>query len=120
MRSDAQRIGAYITKTAPTTVGLKVAARLTGMKSGFAAAVTELVPIEQQIQGLLNAAAVPTIQYPYYLAYGREIWGMRNRGIDGDALTAMTQSLHDKWEANGLATATLITIADTVFNITVT
>ena len=120
MRSDAQRIGAYLAKTAPTTVSLKVAAMLAGMKTGFAAAVTELVPIEQQVQGLLNAAVIPTIRYPFYLAYAREIWGMRNRGIDGDSLTAMVQSLHDKWEANGLATATLVEIADTVFNITVT
>jgi len=120
MRTEEQRIDQYGAKIAPTTVGLKIAAMLGGMKSGFATAIGNLVPIEQQIQGLLNAAAVPTIRYPFYLAYGREIWGIRNRGIDGDTLTLMAQSLHDKWETRGLATATLVEIADTVFNITVT
>ena len=43
-----------------------------------------------------------------------------DEGINGAALTVAVQSLHDKWEANGLATATLIEIADTVFSITVT
>jgi len=120
MRNEAQRIAQYGAKTAPTTVGLKVAAVLAGMKTGFDVAIGSLVPIEQQIQGLLNAAAIPTIRYPFYYAYGREIWGLRDRGIDGASLALMAQSLHDKWVLRGLATATLIEIADTVFNLTVT
>lgn len=120
MRTDAERLAAYGSKTTPATVGLKVAAQLAGMKTGFAAAINSLVPIEMQIQGLLNANPVPTIQYPFYLNFGREIWGMRNRGIDGAALSAMAQSLHDKYELYGLDTARLVEIADTVFNITAT
>jgi hypothetical protein len=33
---------------------------------------------------------------------------------------SVAQSLHDKWEAYGLATATLVDIADKVFHIAVT
>jgi hypothetical protein len=121
MRTEQQRDDAYSAKIAPTTVGLKVAAVLSGMKTGFAAAITSIVPIEQQVQGLLNGYGdVPTIQYPFYLNFAREIWGMRNRGIDGDSLEAMAQSLHDKYESYGLATLHLIDIADVVFNVTVT
>ena len=120
MRTEADRIGAYDAKTAAPTVGLKIAAQLSGMKTNFDAAITSMVPIMQQIQGILNAAAIPTIRYPFYLAFGRELWKLESKGINGDTLTLMAQSLHDKWEANGLATATLVTIADTVFTITVT
>jgi len=120
VKNAADRQDAYGVKTAPTTVGLKVAARLAGMKTGFEAAINELVPIEQQVQALLNAATVPTIHYPFYYAFAREIWTMDNAGISGDSLAAQAQSLHDKWEARGLATARLVEIADTVFNITVT
>lgn len=120
MRTEAERTDQYAAKTAATTVGLKVAARLTGMKSGFAAAINAIVPIMQQVQGLLNAANIPTIRYPFYYAYAREIWHKEAEGINGASLTAAVQSLHDKWEANGLATATLVEIADTVFSITVT
>jgi len=120
MRTETDRIGQYDAKTAAPTVGLKVAAQLAGMKTNFAAGITAIVPILQQVQGILNAAAIPTIRYPFYYAYAREIWAAENRGINGDTLTLMAQSLHDKWEANGLATATLVTIADSVFTITVT
>jgi len=120
MRTEAQRTAQYDAKTAATTVGLKVAARLTGMKTGFEAAVNELVPILQQVQGLLNADNVPSIRYPFYYAFAREIWHKRNEGIDGDSLVTSAQSLHDKWVSNGLETAHLIEIADSVFSITVT
>jgi len=90
------------------------------MKTGFASAIQSLVPIEQQIQALLNATATPTITYPFYLDFGRELWKRRNAGIDGLALQGMAQSLHDKYVTRGLATARLVEIADSVFNITVT
>jgi hypothetical protein len=99
VRSEAERQDQYGAKVAPTTVGLKVAARLAGMKTGFEAAINSLVPIEQQIQALLNANAVPTIRYPFYLSFGRELWGLEDSGISGAALTLMAQSLHDKWES---------------------
>lgn len=120
MRTDVQRGEAYVAKTAPTTVGLKIAAVLAGMKTNFSAAINDLVPIEMQIQGLLNSYNVPTIQYPFYLCFGREIWKKRRAGIDGVSLTTAAQSLHDKYVLYGLNTAHLINIADTVFGITVT
>jgi hypothetical protein len=120
MKTDAQRNDAYVAKTVPATVGLKVAAVLSGMKTNFATAIDDLVPIEMSIQTVLNGADVPTIQYPFYLCFGRQIWKRRYQGIDGDSLNSVAQSLHDKWEAAGLATAVLVEIADTVFGITVT
>lgn len=119
MKTEAQQQDAYAAKTAPTTVGLKVASRLGGMKTGFESAIDLLVPKLQAIQEILNSLTVPTIQYPFYLNFGREIWAMIYRGIDGDSLEAQAQMLHDKYEAYGLASANLIQIADSVFNITV-
>jgi hypothetical protein len=120
MRTSQQREAKYDAKTAATTVGLKVAAVLPGMKTGFAAAINELVQIEEQIQVLLNAAGVPTIQYPFYLCFGRELWSRENAGINGAALDAQAQASHDKWVSRGLASARLVEIADSVFNVTVT
>jgi hypothetical protein len=120
MRTDEQREGKYDAKYVPATVSLKIASVLPGMRSGFSTAVQDLVAIEFQIQTVLNAAVVPTIQYPFYLNFGREIWKMQNKGIDGPSLASMAQSLHDKYVAYGLATANLVDIADQVFHITVT
>jgi len=120
MKTEAQQQDAYAAKTAPTTVGLKIASRLGGMKTGFEAAITLLVPKMQAIQGILNSLTVSTIQYPFYLNFGRELWALIARGIDGDSLESQAQMLHDKYEMYGLTSAHLIQIADTVFNITVT
>jgi len=120
LRTSSQRTDQYNAKTAAATVGLKIAAVLADMKTGFSAAITELVPIEQQIQGLLNAGNVPTVYYPFYLNFGREMWALTSKGINGATLTSMAQALHDKYVSRGLATARLIEIADTVFAVTVT
>jgi hypothetical protein len=115
MRSDQ-----YNAKTASATVGLKIAAVLPGMKPAFSAAINELVPIEQQTQALLNDSDVPTIQYPFYLNYSRELWKLKNQGIAGASLTSMAKALKHKYAVRGLDSDHLIEIADTIFNITVT
>jgi hypothetical protein len=120
VKTEAQQQDAYAAKTAPTTVGLKIASRLGGMKTGFVAAINLLVPKMQAIQGILNSLTVPTIQYPFYLNFGREISRLIVRGIGGNSLEDQAQMLHDKYEAYGLLSVNLIQIADTVFNITVT
>jgi hypothetical protein len=120
MKTDAQRIASYLAKTVPATMSLKVASVLSGMKTGFASAVQSLATMEASVQGLLNDANVPTIDYPFYLNFGREIWSKMREGIDGPTLASVAQSLHDKYESYGLSTATLVDIADQIFNITVT
>jgi hypothetical protein len=120
VKSDAERIASYLAKTVPATVSLKLASVLAGMKTGFSAAAQSLVPMEISVQAILNDADVPTIDYPFYLSYAREVWKRIRLGIDGPTLASVAQSLHDKWEAAGLASATLVDIADQVFNITVT
>lgn len=120
MKTDAERIASYLAKTVPATLSLKVAAVLGGMQSGFASVMNDLVPIEIATQGVLNDAAVPTIQYPFYLNFAREIWARQHAGIDGPGLIASAQSLHDKYVSYGLTTGVLVDIADQVFTITVT
>lgn len=120
MKTDAERIASYLAKTVPATLSLKIASVLGGMQSGFAASMNDLVPMETAVQGVCNDAAVPTIKYPFYLDFGREIWSKKVRGIDGPGLIAVAQSLHDKYVTYGLSTAVLVDIADQVFTITVT
>jgi hypothetical protein len=120
LKDDGHRIAAYIAKTVPTTVGLKVAAMLTGMKSGFAAAINELVPIEQSIQGICNDDdKVPTIRYPYYLNFGRELWARKNAGIDGPGLVGFAIPLAAKYVSLGYDTVVITKIALDVFGIVI-
>lgn len=118
MKDDAQRIASYLAKTVPTTVSLKVAGRLPGMRSGFGPAITDMVAKEIQIQGICNANTVPVIQYPFYLNFGREIAKRRRAGIDGPSLTDFCEVLSVKYQAYGLLKANLTQIAIDVFAIT--
>lgn len=123
MQTSTQRKDAYAAKNVAATVALKVASRLSGMKTGFGVAVQSLVPIEIQIQGILNgwaASPVPTIQYPFYLNFGREIWGAKIKGIAGPALTLRAQGLSTFYQAKFYQGPVLIKIALDCFGLTVT
>jgi hypothetical protein len=120
MKSDTQRIARYDAKSVPANVAPVVTAQLPTMKSGFSSAVQSLYAIEAAIQNELNGFVVPTIQYPFYLNFGREIWALMRRGISGDTLVAMAQSLQEKYVLYGLDENFLIALANGVFTLTLT
>jgi integral membrane sensor domain MASE1 len=122
MRSDAERSAAYDAKTQAATVALIVAAVLPDARTNFAdpQGMSDLVSKEAQVQGLLNGKtpAVPTIYYPFYLAFARELWKATRTGIAGAALVNAAQGIRDKWNYKGFLTATILDdIALTVFNV---
>lgn len=122
MKTDAERSARYDAKTTAATVGLIVAAVLPDARTNFAdpAGMSDLVAKEQQIQGILNGKtpAVPTIQYPFYLCFGRELWSLVRQGIAGAALTNAAQGVRDKWNYKGFLTAAILDqIALDVFNV---
>lgn len=118
MKNDAQRIAAYIAKTVPTTVGLKVASMLSGMKAGFNSATSDLVDIEIAIQAFCNGEGdIPTIQYPFYMNFGRELWSCQYRGIDGPGLLFKAKAMLIKYTSYGLDAASLKALALAVFSI---
>lgn len=118
-RTDALRIAKYVAKVTPTTIGLKVAAMLTGMKSTYAAVANDLQPIESQVQAVLDTNTVASVFRGGYYAYARELWKRKKLGgnpaLDNDAQTIKT-----KWVSQGLTSGVCIAIASTVFGITVT
>jgi hypothetical protein len=121
VKTDQQRKDGYTAKYVAATVALKVASSLTGMKSGFASAAQSLAPIEIQVQGILNAVGtIPTVFYPYYLNFARQIWAKHYSGIQGAALTVQAQALSTFYQAKGLLAPPLISIASDCFGLTVT
>jgi hypothetical protein len=118
VRTEDQRKDKYGAGYQAATVSLKVASRLSGMKTGFGAAVDSLVPKEQMIQGILNEETIPTIQYPFYLNFGREIWSRIFKGIAGDSLLQMAQACSETYTQKGLDNTVLLHIALDVFSLT--
>lgn len=123
MRSTIDRSDAYAAKTTSTaavsTIGLIVASRLPTMKSDFATACQAQCLMQEQVLGILDADAIPRLKRGRYFAFANELQRLVGMA-DGPAATAEAQIIHDKWEARGALSATLVTIALDCFNLVVT
>ncbi len=83
--------------------------------------VTALYPMiaamELQVKQVCDGAGVPTIQYPFYLCFGREMWALSRKDISGESLAIEAATLIAKWKARGLTEAVLQAIRTDVFNV---
>ena len=87
------------------------------MLSRVTAVVPALAAIESQVKQVLDGLGVATIQYPFYLDFGRELWRMRDQDISGESAAMEADVLLQKWVARGLTQAVLEAIRTQVFNI---
>jgi hypothetical protein len=117
MRSDAYRSNAYNAKTTPATVGLKYAARLTGMKSTFAAGTTALVAKQLEVAQILDDDGIVGVLRGRYHAFGNRLFKITKQFANA-AATAEAQAEFDRWEATCTG-ATLIKIALNVYGLVV-
>jgi hypothetical protein len=62
-------------------------------------------------------AVVATIQYPFYLNFGRELWALTRREVSGESLCKEAAVLIAKWKARGLTEAVLQAVRTDVFNV---
>ena len=79
--------------------------------------IVSLASMEQQVKQTCDASGVPTIQYPFYLCFGREIWSRINKEMSGESLAQEAAVLIAKWVARGLTQAVLQAIRTQVFNV---
>lgn len=88
------------------------------MLERYEAAVTALCAVEQEVRQVLNEQGVSTINYVWYLDYGRELFKLsRRKGIAGNSLALAAQVLLDKWQRRGLDPVVLAVIRTQVFNV---
>jgi len=80
-------------------------------------AIVSLASMEQQVKQVCDGSGVPTIQYPFYLCFGREMWKLLNKDISGESLAQEAAVLIAKWVARGLSQAVLQAIRTDVFNV---
>lgn len=119
MRTDAERVAKYDAKTAATTVGLKIASRLSGMQSDFAVFANDFVAKQLLVNAeLASDATIFPISYGGYQAYASVLWKL-TKTTTQPAVDAMAQINKDYWVAHGLQAAMCIQIAINVFSITV-
>jgi len=100
-----ERVNAILTEKRPT------------MLTSMGSVLPLLAAMEQQVKQTCDAAGVPTIQYPFYLCFGREMWALIRKDISGESLAQEAATLIAKWVARGLVQAVLQSIRTDVFNV---
>ena len=99
----------------------RVKGALDAMRPAMLANVTAVFPMitamELQVKQVCDGAGVPTIAYPFYLCFGREMWALIRRDISGESLAQEAATLIAKWVARGLTQAVLQAIRTDVFNV---
>lgn len=117
MSNPTKRIGTWVAKTTVSKVVGDLTSHIVEQKQNAAYVSNQLVGMESQVRQTLNASGVPTIQYPFYLNFGRELWALLRRGHAGESLAMEASVLLAKWTAQGLTQAVLQAIRTDVFNI---
>ena len=117
MGDPARRIENWSAKVTPERTAEQVTPQLTSIKQNAAHVMNDIVQMETQVRQVLNGAGVPTIQYPFYLCFGRELWSRIRNGMDGESLAMETAILIAKWVARGLAQSVLQSVRTDVFNV---
>ena len=99
----------------------RIKATLDEKRPAMLANVTAVTPMitamELQVKQVCDGVGVPTIQYPFYLCFGREIWALSRKEISGESLAQEAATLIAKWVARGLTPAVLQAIRTDVFNV---
>jgi len=99
----------------------RIKATLDEMRPGMLANVTAVFPMiaamELQVKQVCDGAGLPTIQYPFYLCFGREMWALSRKDISGESLALEAATLIAKWVARGLTQSVLQAIRTDVFNV---
>jgi len=99
----------------------RIKATLDQKRPGMLASVTAIYPMiaamELQVKQVCDGSGVPTIQYPFYLCFGREMWALSRKDISGESLALEAATLIAKWVARGLEQSVLQSIRTDVFNV---
>jgi len=100
-----ERVNAILTEKRPT------------MLQNMGAVAPLLAAMELQVKQVCDGAGVPTIAYPFYLCFGREMWALTRKDISGESLALEAATLIAKWVARGLTQSVLQAIRTDVFNV---
>ena len=111
------RAEAYNSKVSGARLLVDLTALLPHMTTKFAAVTPGLVSMELSVKQVLDGAGVPTIDYPFYLNFGREMYRKGRQQISGESLALFAAVMIAKWTARGLTPAVLQALRTDVFSV---
>jgi len=104
------RIRKFKGKVVHTAVRARIEALKPMMVEQETAIFTSLVNLEETIKPILHDAGIETFLFPFYLSYGRALWG-KAQNFTGGTLNIEVQIIYEKWKARGLNATVLQSIA---------
>ncbi len=116
MTDPTRRIAKWNAKFDTTRIKETLDAMRPAMLANVTAVFPLLTAMELQVKQTCDASGVPTIQCPFYLNFGREIWALTRKEVSGESLAQEVAVLSAKWTARGLTQAVLQAIRTDVFN----
>ena len=118
MKGATYRVNKYALKVATPQYLSDLTTQEAAMKVNFANATTMMSANDQQVKQTCDASGVPTIQYPFYLAFGRQMWkATAVNQFSGESMAQLAAVYIAKWTARGLTQAVLQSIRTDVFNV---
>jgi len=117
MPDPTRRVENWTAKVTPERTVTDLNAQLGSMSENAKATFVSITVMEQQVRALLNGSGVPTIQYPFYLNFGRQLWSKIRKGMAGESLATEGAVLVAYWVAQGLTQSVLEAIRSQVFNV---
>ena len=117
MIDPTKRIANWDAKYDTTRIKATLDAKRPAMLQSVTAVTPMITAMELQVKQVCDGAGVPTIQYPFYLCFGREMWALSRKDISGESFAQEAAILIAKWVARGLQQPVLQAIRTDVFNV---
>ncbi|HTW90186.1 MAG TPA: hypothetical protein VMH22_00560 [bacterium] len=117
MTDPTKRIANWNAKYDTTRIKATLDAKRADMLASVSAVFPMIAAMELQVKQVCDGAGVPTIQYPFYLCFGREMWSLSRKDISGESFAQEAAILIAKWTARGLQGPVLQAIRTDVFNV---
>ncbi len=100
-KSLLKRLEWWLAKTEPDMVHQRLKALREAMRRHYEAEQAALWEVETRVRQVLHSADLPSILYPFYLDFGREVFA-RKRRLAGSSLVREVRVLLEKWVLRGL------------------
>ncbi len=111
-----KRIEWWLVKTEPDAVQERLKALRAAMIRHYQWEQAALWEVETKVRQVLNSADLPSILYPFYLDFGREVYA-RKRRLSGSSLVREVRVLLEKWVLRGLDREVLNRVRDEAMSV---
>ncbi len=111
-----RRIEWWLVKTEPDMVRDRLSRFREAMKRRYIEEQALLMEMEAKVKQVLDGANVPSITYPFYLDFGREVYA-RKRRLSGASLSREVEVLLQKWVLRELKREVLERVRDEALSV---